>query len=48
MSAGAGFHDDSAGIEGSEKLDELFATDLPAKHGFAVLILAVEVKRVFA
>jgi hypothetical protein len=35
-------------MEGSEKLNELFATDLLAEHGFAVLILAVQVKRVFA
>jgi len=44
LGTGAGFHDDSAGMEGSEKLDELFAAGLLAEHGFAVLILAVELK----
>jgi hypothetical protein len=48
MGAGAGFHNDSAGLEGSEKLDLLFAADLLAEHGFAVLILSVEVKRMLA
>jgi hypothetical protein len=41
-------HDHGAGVEGSEKLDQLLAAHLLAKHGFAVPVLAVKVKRMLA
>jgi hypothetical protein len=35
-------------MEGGEKLHQLLAADLPAKHGFAVPVLATKVKGMFA
>jgi hypothetical protein len=48
MGASAGFHDHGAGGKRSEKLDQLLTADLLAKHGLAVSILAVKMKRMLA
>ena len=41
MRAGTGFHDDSAGVERREKLDQLLAAQFLAKHAFTPAVLAV-------
>ncbi|MBU9165136.1 hypothetical protein [Burkholderia multivorans] len=48
MRTSTGFHHDGACVKSGEKLDELLAAHLLAKHRPTELILTVEVKRVFA
>jgi hypothetical protein len=48
MCAGTGFHHSGTAVERGEKLDELLATHLLAKHSLTVPVLAVEVKRMLA
>jgi hypothetical protein len=48
MGTGASFHDHGTGVKRGEKFGKLLAADLLAKHGFAVPVLAVKVKRMLA